>query len=94
MPRLKYNLRSKQDLDNAKLAAALVGGGFHDVIVWELGTRKVHAILGTRLPLEGGTINAQRRLETAYERIDLNHFTADIVPHGMYEAGDLYKGAQ
>jgi hypothetical protein len=92
--RLKYNLRSKEDLERAKFAAALTSNGFHDVIVWELGSREVHAVTGIRMRLEGGTHNAQRRLETAYERINLNSFSADIVPHGAYKIGDIYKAGK
>jgi hypothetical protein len=80
-------LRSEDELRAAQFEAALTGDGLHDVIVWEFGTRRVCGIFGKRMTLA----QAERRLETAYGRINLVGFTADIVAHGAYKEGDTYE---
>lgn len=72
-----------------KLAAVLTTGAERfDVVIWSHEEHKVVSIVGRNMRYEGGRDNAQRRLETAVSRTNLDKYTAEIVPAGMYEIGD------
>lgn len=63
----------------------------YDVIIYELETGRVDAIVGTQLPLEAAFYDGEKRLATALSRIN-SHYSAVIVPTGEYEKGDVYHG--
>ena len=60
----------------------------YDVVIAECETRKVVSIIGKAMRREGAHNSAERRLETAYERINDRHF-AEIVEAGRFKEGDV-----
>jgi hypothetical protein len=60
-----------------------------DVVIYDMETRRVESIVGKSLRRDGGTYNAERRLETAFGRINLDRYSADIVPAGKFEVGSV-----
>lgn len=62
---------------------------FFDVVIFDMESRKVESIAGTNLRRDGGTYNAERRLETALGRINLDRYSAEIVPTGVYAVGSI-----
>lgn len=58
----------------------------YDVLVVEISTGKVHAVVGEDLREN----EAERRLMTALARIDRENFFVPIVDAGKYKKGDIY----
>ena len=62
----------------------------YDVIIYELDTGKVESIPGKNMALNKGFQNAQKRLETVYQRIN-GRYSAAIVDAGKFKIGDVYE---
>lgn len=62
-----------------------------DVVIFNMETRKIVSIVGKSLRRKGGTHNAERRLETALGRIDLDHYSVEIVTAGKYDVGGILQ---
>jgi len=60
----------------------------YDVIIYHLETKSVDAIVGEKMPLDKGFYNAEKRLVTAFGRINSN-YCAMIVDTGKYKKGDV-----
>ena len=60
-----------------------------DVVIYDMETRKVESVIGKSIRRHAGTYNAERRLETAFTRINLDRYSAEIVPTGKYEVGSI-----
>ena len=60
-----------------------------DVVIFDMETRKVESVVGKALRKNTGHYNAERRLESAFNRINLDRYRADIVPAGKYEVGSV-----
>ena len=60
-----------------------------DVVIVDMQTRIVESIVGKNMRRTQGFHNAEKRLETAFGRINLDRYTADIVPAGQYKQGDV-----
>ena len=60
-----------------------------DVVIFDMDTREVQSVIGKNLRRDGGTHNAERRLETAFTRINLDKFSAEIVPAGKFPEGSI-----
>lgn len=58
-----------------------------DVLIYEVATGKVDAIVGESMRRGRGFYNAEKRLETALGRIN-DQFDACIVPTGVFKVGD------
>lgn len=58
-----------------------------DVVVYVVETRKVTNIVGKNLKRDTGHFNAERRMDTVWERLNDRHSVA-IVPAGKYSVGD------
>lgn len=58
----------------------------YDVVVFDIATREVSAIVGRNLHRDKGHSNAERRLETAHARIN-DAYDAAIVPMDSLEVG-------
>lgn len=66
-------------------------GGLFDVVIVEMATRKVVAVVGENLPMDGGRFNATFRQETAMHRINLDTHTVEIVPAGKVKKDDTLQ---
>jgi len=64
-----------------------------DVVIFDMESRKVVSMIGSNLRRDGGTHNAERRLETALGRINLDGYSAEIVPAGVYQVGSVLPDA-
>ncbi len=62
-----------------------------DVVIFNMETRKIVSIVGKSMRREGGTHNAELRLETALGRIDLDHYSVEIVPAGKYDVDGVLQ---
>ena len=58
-----------------------------DVVIFDMESRKVESVVGKALRRNAGTYNAEQRLETALNRINLDRYSAEIVPAGKYDIG-------
>ena len=63
----------------------------YDVIIYEIATGKIDAIVGERMQRYKGYYNAEKRLETAFMRIN-DRFNVEIVESGRYKKGDVFDG--
>lgn len=63
------------------------GSELFDVVIYNLHTSEIDAVVGERLRLDTGFHNAEKRLETALSRIN-DRYNAVIVPAGKYRKGD------
>ena len=64
----------------------------HDVLIFEIATRKVDHVGGRDLRLEGGTHNARKRQETIFGRLN-DRFDVGIFPAGKHKVGDVLPKA-
>jgi len=60
-----------------------------DVVIVDMQTRIVESVVGKSMRRTQGFYNAEKRLETAFGRINLDRYTAYIVPAGKYKEGDV-----
>jgi len=65
-----------------------------DVVIYEIATRKVNAVVGTDMPEEGSHHTVDKRMETAMGRINAAFSVAKVPPgkyklHSVLEEGDL-----
>jgi hypothetical protein len=58
-----------------------------DVVIYNIESRKIVAIIGRDLPRSEGFHNAEKRLETAFQRIN-DDYSAAIVKSKKYNEGD------
>lgn len=58
----------------------------YDVVIYEIETKVIDAIVGENMPLSERRINAVSRLETVLPRLN-EHCDAAIVPAGKYAVG-------
>ncbi len=61
-----------------------------DVVVYEIATRKVDAIVGKNMPRDTGFYNAEKRADTVSPRLN-DDFNVAIVPAGKYQKGQFIK---
>ena len=61
-----------------------------DVIVIHIEDGNVDSIVGARLTLNSGHMNANSRLQLIKGRLN-DQFDAVIVPHGKYKKNDKYQ---
>lgn len=59
-----------------------------DVVIYRLATRKVASVVGRNLVRDTGTYNAEKRLDTTMSRINLDDYSAAIVPTGKFKIED------
>lgn len=59
----------------------------YDVVIYNVMTKEVTSLCGSKLTLNGGTHNASRRLSTALMMINGRHDSM-IVSSGKYKVGD------
>lgn len=62
-----------------------------DVVILSMETGEIVSVVGKSMPRGTGTHNAERRLETALGRINLDHYSAEIVPAGKYDVGGVFQ---
>ena len=61
-----------------------------DVVVYEMRSRKVESVIGKNMPRSKGSFHtAEKRLDTAFSRINLERYSACIVEAGKYSVGDV-----
>ena len=58
-----------------------------DVVIYEIATRKINQIAGEKMRMDEGFYNAEKRRETASERLNIG-YDAAIVESGKYKKGD------
>ncbi len=61
-----------------------------DVVIYEIGTRKIESIAGKDMKRDTGFTNAEKRMETVLLRINTS-YSCRIVPAGKYQKGDELK---
>lgn len=64
----------------------------YDVIIYNIVTREIDAVIGKEMNLDKGFYNAERRLNTVLTgpgRLDTDRFWAIIVDAGKYKKGDV-----
>ncbi len=66
-------------------------GTLYDVVIYEIESQRVEAIVGKEMTLDSGHYNSRKRVDTALDRIN-EHFSVAIVPHGTLKKGDVLKG--
>lgn len=59
-----------------------------DVVIYKIEDRVVASVVGTDMRKDDGHYNANRRLETALDRIN-DRYAAAIVPAGNYSKGSV-----
>ena len=59
-----------------------------DVVIFEMDTRKIESIVAKDMKREGLYNSAERRLDTAFNRINLDRYGAEIVEAGKFNVGD------
>ncbi len=60
-----------------------------DVVIYEMSTRKVESIIGKSMKREGTYYSAERRVDTAFSRINLDRYSACMVEAGRFAIGDV-----
>lgn len=60
-----------------------------DVVIYDMESRKIESIIGKGMKRFGDHNSAERRLDTAYQRINVDRYGAEIVETGTLKVGDV-----